>query len=145
MTDASDTTVGAVLQQKINDEWKATVFFSRKMKPPEKYSTFDRELLAMYLGIKHFHHFVECCQFHVLTDHRPLTFAFATQSSKLTPYQICHFDFILQFTTNVLHNKGSDNPVTDALSCIEANAVHSNNSVPTIIDFMPPNNKVLNF
>ena len=55
MTDASDTAVGAVLQQHINDTWKPISFFSRKLTPAEcRYSTFDRELLAVYLGIKHF-------------------------------------------------------------------------------------------
>ena len=96
MSDASDTAVGAVLQQKIGDAWKPIAFFSRRMKPAEtRYSTFDRELLAMYLAVKHFQHFVEGCQFHVLTDHKPLTFAFSTQSSKLTPCQTRHLDFIL--------------------------------------------------
>ena len=72
MTDTSDTAVGAVLQQQINDEWKPIAFFSRRMKSAEtRYSTFDRELLAMCLAIKHFQHFVEGCQFHVLTDHKP--------------------------------------------------------------------------
>ena len=71
----------------------------------------------------------------MLTDHKPLTFAFTTQSSKLTPRQIRHLDFISQFTTDVRHVGGSDNPVADALSRIEANALHSDNSTPPIIDF----------
>ena len=54
MTDASDTAVGAVLQQYINGIWRPICFFSRKMTPAEtRYSTFDRELLAVYLAIKH--------------------------------------------------------------------------------------------
>ena len=58
MTDASDTAVGAVLQQQINGEWKLIAFFSKRLKPAEtRYSTFDRELLAIYLAIKHFQHF----------------------------------------------------------------------------------------
>ena len=136
MTDASDTAVGAVLQQQINAEWKPIAFFSKRLKPAEtRYSTFDRKLLSIYLAIKHFQHFVEGRQFHVLTDHKPLTFAFHTQSSKLTPRQIRHLDFISQFTTDVRHVRGCDNPVADALSRIEANALHSDNSVPPIIDF----------
>ena len=48
MTDASDTAVGAVLQQQINDELLSF------LKPAEtSYSTFDCELLAVYLAIKH--------------------------------------------------------------------------------------------
>ena len=56
MTDASDITVGAVLQQYINGTWHPIFFFS-KMKPAEtRYSMFDRELLAVYLAIRHFRH-----------------------------------------------------------------------------------------
>ena len=57
MTDASDTAVGAVLQQQISDEWKPIAFLSKRLKPAEtRYSTFDNELLAIYLAIKHFQH-----------------------------------------------------------------------------------------
>ena len=60
MTDASDTAVGAVLQQNIKGTWKPISFFSCKLNPAEtRYSTFDRELLAVFLGIKHFQHFLE--------------------------------------------------------------------------------------
>ena len=55
MTDASSNGVGAVLQQQVNDAWRPIAFFSKTLKPREtKYSTFDRELLAVYLAIKHF-------------------------------------------------------------------------------------------
>ena len=141
MTDASDTAAGAVLQQHINNEWRPIAFFSKKLKPAEmRYSIFDRELLAIYLAIKHFQHFVEGRQFHVITDHKPLIFAFTTQSSKLTPRQIRHLDFISQFTTDVRHIKGSDNAVADALSHIKANALHSDSDsadavVPPTVDF----------
>ena len=86
MTDASDTAVGAVLQQHINGIWRPISFFSRKMTPAEtRYSTFDRELLAVYLAIKHFRHFLEGRPFHVLTDHKPLTFALNTRSDRYSP------------------------------------------------------------
>ena len=52
-TDASDTAVGAVLQQRLNGVWTPISFFSRKLHAAEtKYSTFDKELLAMYLAVK---------------------------------------------------------------------------------------------
>jgi len=55
MTNASDKAVGAVLQQHIDGHWRPISFFSQKMTPTEQcYSTFDRELLAVYLAIKHF-------------------------------------------------------------------------------------------
>ena len=50
MTDASDTAMGAVLQQYINNHWHPISYFSKALKPAEtRYSTFDRELLAVYL------------------------------------------------------------------------------------------------
>jgi len=43
-TDASATSVGAVLEQLVNGVWQHA-FFSRQLRPPEqKYSAFHREL-----------------------------------------------------------------------------------------------------
>ena len=44
------------------------------------YITFDRELLAIYLAIKQFRHFIEGRTFHILTDHKPVTYALARHS-----------------------------------------------------------------
>ena len=53
--DASDTHVGAVLQQQVGQHWQPLGFFSKKLSKSEvNYSTFDRELLAAVAGIKHF-------------------------------------------------------------------------------------------
>ena len=77
--DASDAAVGAVLQQLIDRIWCPISFFFKKLKPSEtRYSTFDRELLAVYLAIKHFRHFIEGREFHVHMDHKLLTFVHST-------------------------------------------------------------------
>ena len=126
MADASDCAVGAVLQQRIGDGWHPIAYFSRKLRPPEtRYSTFDRELLAVYLAIKHFLHFVEGREFYVLTDHKPLTFALSTNSDKYTPRQVRHLDYISQFTGDIRHVKGMDNTVADALSRSSVNQLHA--------------------
>ena len=71
ITDASDIAVGAILQQRIENSWCPIAYLSRKLKPSERhYSTFDRELLAVYLAIKHFSHFVEGRIFHILIINR---------------------------------------------------------------------------
>ena len=81
MTDASNTTVGTVLQQIVDKTWRPMAFFSKTLKPQEtRYSTFDHELLAVYLAIKHFQHFIEEWQFHVSTDHKPLIYALQSHS-----------------------------------------------------------------
>ena len=119
-TDASDIAVGAVLQQYVKGEWKPISFFSKLMKPAEKrYSTCDRELLAIYLAIKHFKHFVEGRHFHVITDHKPLTFTLNSRLDRYSPRQSHHLDYISQFTSTIRHIQGSQNVVADALSRIE--------------------------
>ena len=134
MTDASNAAVGAVLQQYIDGQWQPISFFSKKLQPAEtRYSTFDRELLAIYLAIKHFRYFLEGRTFHVLTDHKPLIFAFQARQDRYTPRQCRHLDYISQFTTDLRHIRGIDNSVADALSRIEANAL-TQNSLP-VIDF----------
>ena len=78
MTDASNTAVGAVLQQFADGLWQPISFFSKKLSPAEtRYSTYDRELLAVYLALKHFRYFLEGRSFHVMTDHKPLTYSFS--------------------------------------------------------------------
>ena len=132
MTDASDVAIGAVLQQFVNGQWQPISYFSRKLSPTERqYSTFDRELLAIYSSIKHFRHFVEGRVFSVYTDHKPLMFSLAHKSEKHSPRQLRHLDFIAQFTNDIRHIQGSLNPVADALSRIELNTVQSS-SMPTI-------------
>ena len=42
-TDAKDTAVGAVLEQKTGTYWKLLAFFSRQLRAPERnYAAFDR-------------------------------------------------------------------------------------------------------
>ena len=70
--DASGVAVGAVLEQFIENRWEPIAFFSRHLAPPQqKYSAFDRELLALYLSTRHFRYFLEGREF---TDHLPLSF-----------------------------------------------------------------------
>ncbi len=74
--DASDSHVGGVLQQLTTNGPQPLAFFSAKLSPTEqKYSAFDWELLAAYLGVRHFRFLLEAREFHILTDHKPLTYA----------------------------------------------------------------------
>ena len=53
LTDASSSAVGVVLQQLIDNTWCPLAYFSRMLTPAQqKYSTFDCELLAIYLAVK---------------------------------------------------------------------------------------------
>ena len=58
--DTSDIAVGGSLDQLRNGDWRPLAFFSKKLTNAEKkYAAFDRELLAAFLGIKQFCHYVE--------------------------------------------------------------------------------------
>ena len=121
LTDASDTAVGAALQQKAQRKWEPLAFFSKKLNPAEtKYGAYDRELLSVYLAVKYFRHMVEARTFVIFTDHKPLTYAYRQKPEKCSSRQFRYLDFIGQFTTDIRHIRGEDNVVADALSRISA-------------------------
>ena len=81
MINASKTAVGAVLHQEVQDCQQPLAFFSKKLQPMEpRYSTFSRELLAIYLAVKHFQHFIEGRDIIIFTNHKPLTFSLHSHS-----------------------------------------------------------------
>ena len=97
--------------------YKRQAFYSHTLTPAErKYSAFDRELLAVYLAVKHFKHFLEGRQFIIYTDHKPLTHAIVSASDNRSPRQTRHLSFISEFSTDVRHIKGDRNVVADTLS-----------------------------
>ena len=126
VVDASGTAVGAVLQQQYQQQLQPLAYFSRQLKPAEQcYSTFGRELLAMYLAVKHFQHSLEGRQFVIYTDHRPLTFALRSKPDKYSPRETRHLDFVSQFTNDIRHISGEQNAAADALSRLPINSLFS--------------------
>ncbi|GFS54649.1 retrovirus-related Pol polyprotein from transposon opus [Trichonephila clavipes] len=120
-TDASDFAVGAVLQQLENERWKPIAFYSKKLNETQtRYSTYDRELLGIYLSVKHFKHLLEGNDFIIYTDHKPLTFAFKQKNEKASPRQQRQLQYISEFSCNIQHVLGKDNVVADALSRINS-------------------------
>ena len=109
--------VGAVLEQQQSNLWWALLgFFSKKLnKAQRNYSTFDRELLAIKLAIKHFEYFLMGAEFHVLTDHKPLVHIMHAHSSR-SPLQSRCLSYISQFSTDIRYQAGEDNVVADLLS-----------------------------
>jgi hypothetical protein len=113
--------MGAVLQQGVDNAWQPLAFFSKKLNTAQqKYSAYDRELLAVYVAVKHFRHMPEARQFIIFTDHKPITYAFQQKRDKCSPRQFNHLDFIAQFTTDIRHISGQDNVVADVLSRVES-------------------------
>jgi hypothetical protein len=116
--DTSSSHVGAVLQQREAGQspWPLA-FFSAKLDAAQvKYSTFDRELLACYLAIRHFRWLLEGRQFYILSDHKPLCFALHRLSDAWSARQQRQLSYIAEFTSDIRHVAGVDNVVADALS-----------------------------
>ena len=129
--DASDSGVGAVLEQLIDGEWMPIEFFSSKFSPTElNYSTFDRELLAAYLAVRHFRWFLTARKFTLFSDHKPLVSALFRVGEPWSPRQARHLSYILEFTNDVQHLPGKENIIADVLSRDTINTLQSVTSIP---------------
>ena len=116
--DASDSHIGAVLQQQLLDKsWSLLAFFSKKLSDAEKkYSAYDRELLAAYASIRHFGFMLEGREFTIFTDHKPLTHALFRSSPPWSARQQRHLAYLAEFTSSIVHVPDKENVVPDALS-----------------------------
>jgi len=114
-TDASDIAIGAVLHQ-VNDEVSEPLeFFSKKLSTTQqRYSTFDRELLALHLALKHFRYLLEGRVFTIFTDHKPLIHLLDMKDP--SPRQQRQISYISEFNCTVQHISGKDNIIADCLS-----------------------------
>lgn len=100
-------------------------FFSRNLHDSErKYSTFDRELLALYLATHHFCFLLEGRKFTTCVDHKPLIFAMAKAAEPWSGRQQGHLSAISEFMTDIRHGAGKDNPMADCLSRAQVSSVH---------------------
>lgn len=81
-------------------------------KAHQKYSTFSRELMAVYAAIKHFRHLLEGKNF--VIKHR--THALHDALDNYSLQEVCQLDYISQFKSNLRHIQGPQNVVADILS-----------------------------
>ena len=117
-SDASNVAVGAVLEQSNKGHWQPLVFFSRQLRKAEiKYSDFHRELLGVYLAIRHFRFMLEGRNFTIYTDHKPPVHAMAKTTELWSARQQRHISAISEFSTDIAHVSGKNNIVADCLSC----------------------------
>ena len=94
--DASDTHLGAVLQQLLDGSWAPLAFYSMKLSDAEKkYSSFNRELLAVYSFLRHFKFMLEGREFTIFKDHKPLTLALFRVSPPWSAYQQRHLSYLV--------------------------------------------------
>ena len=114
-TDASSTGLGAVLLQEFEDSLHPVCFASRKLLDREKrYSTIERECLAIVWAVHRFVRFLWGVRFVLQTDHRPLTYL---RTSNFKNSRIMRWALSLQeFSFEVLPVSGQANVFADLLS-----------------------------
>ena len=114
-TDASNVAAGAVLHQLDGEIQLPIEFFSRKFSTTEsKYSTFDRELLAIVLAVKHFRQFLEGRPVTVFTDHKPILHCLTMKDPSTRVLR--QITFLSSFDINFKYVAGKDNVVADCFS-----------------------------
>lgn len=114
-TDACDYGLGAVLTQDYSDGERVVSFISRSLTSSErKYSTTEKECLAVLWAIEKFRPYVEGTRFTVVTDHFALLWLnnLKDPSGRLARWCVK----LQQYDFNIIHRRGKDNVVPDALS-----------------------------
>ena len=84
------------------------------------YAAYDRELTAIFEATRYFRYFLEGQRFKIVTDHKPLIYAFTQRSKKSSLHQQLQISYISQYTTDIEYIPGTQNIVADTLSRVES-------------------------
>ncbi|XP_071483344.1 uncharacterized protein [Diadema antillarum] len=118
MVDASDTGGGGALMQKDDNGVDHPVaYMSRKFnKHQRRYSTVEKETLALVMALRHFDVYLNTTKYPVLvyTDHNPLVFLsrMRNKNGRLTRWALV----LQEYNLVIQHVRGKDNVIADALS-----------------------------
>ena len=114
-TDASNAGLGAVLLQEHDGIKKTIAYASKRLLPREhRYSTIEREAMAMVWGVKKFSPYIYGKQFILETDHKPLGFLYSAKNlnSRITRWALS----LQPYFPKIRVIKGTENIGADYLS-----------------------------
>ncbi|XP_020294887.1 uncharacterized protein LOC109860298 [Pseudomyrmex gracilis] len=126
-TDASNDAIGAILSQGEIGKDKPLAFASRTLNKAEtRYSTTEKELLAIVWATKHFRQYLFGKQFKIVTDHKPLIWLMNVKdsNSRLMRWRLK----LEEFDYKIVYKSGKINTNADALSRIPVNVIESENA-----------------
>lgn len=118
-TDASEYAVGAVLSQGEIPGDRPIQYYSKTLNDAQtRYSTIEKELLAIIMAVEAFRHYVYGREFLIITDHKPLCFLFGHKNinGRLHRWRLA----LMEYNFKIQHRSGAQNNVADALSRIYA-------------------------
>jgi hypothetical protein len=120
-TDASQTGVGGVLFQPVNDSEHITphnivAIVSKKLNETQtRWPAYKKELFGVVYSLRKFHTYIWGRHDLVVhTDHKPLTYIFS--STRLSPALQQWLDILLDYTFEIRHRDGILNIIPDTLS-----------------------------
>lgn len=117
-TDASNVAIGAMLSQGDLPNDRPISFFSKVLNEAQKrYSTIQKELLAIVEAIKAFKVYLYGRYFVLITDHKALCYLFNMKdcNSRLFRQKLD----LMDYNFKILYRPGAQNHVADALSRLE--------------------------
>ena len=112
-TDASDYTIGGLVTQ----EGRTISCFSKKLNPAQqRYTTTDKELLAVDETLKYHHNIIYGCDIEVMTDHKNLTH---NDTKHVSQRVLCQRLSINQnYQAKLIYYEGTLNEGADGLSIL---------------------------
>ncbi|GJT46903.1 putative nucleotidyltransferase, ribonuclease H [Tanacetum coccineum] len=115
MCDTSDYAIRAILGQRIDKHFKPIYYASKTMNEvQEKYTTTEKELLAVLFAFDKFHQYLVLSNTIVFTDHSALRYLFTKQDAK--PCLIRWILLLQEFDIEIHDKKGAKNLAVDHLS-----------------------------
>ena len=116
--DASSFGLGAVLFQKVKDDWKPVAYASRSMSETERrYAQIEKEALAVTWACEKFTDYILGRQFEIETDHKPLVPLLSTKHLDNLPPRVLRFRLRLaRFDYTISHVPGKHLYTADTLS-----------------------------
>ena len=144
--DASSYGLGAVLLQKVKEEWRPVAYASRSMTSTEKnYAQIEKEALAVTWSCDKFACYILGRHFEIETDHKPLVPLLSNKNLESLPPRILRFrlrlaryDYMIQHVPGkLLYTAGtlSRSPVAGVNSLLLQDEVES--FIETVTDCLP--------
>lgn len=137
-TDASDLGVCGILYQTDNkgDRYLISVVSRCLTKAEVRYTTTEKELLAVVYAVSKFRTYLIGGQFEIITDHRCLTFLsnVAFGNSRLLRWAL----FLQQYSFTITYCRGKDNLVADFYSRNPDGSFHENSPRNLVIALLSP-------
>ena len=116
--DASSFSLGAVLLQHYEDDWKPVAYASRSMsETQQRYAQIEKEALAVTWACKKFNDYILGRDFHIETDHKPLVPLLSSKQLDRLPPRVLRFRLRLaRYSYTIQHVPGKLLYTADALS-----------------------------